>query len=85
MPSGDVFGFIGGAIMTLGFVPQVIRVYRLKSAHEISLVFTILFTLGSISWLAYGISFRLPPIILWNAITMALAVGLLLAKIKYGR
>ncbi len=83
--SGEVLGFIGGALITGGFVPQVIRVYRLKSAHEISLSFTILLILGSIFWLAYGISFRLPSVILWNAVTLALTFGLLLAKLKYGR
>ncbi len=81
----EVLGLIGGALTTSGFVPQVIRVYRLRSAREISLTFTVLFTLGIIFWIAYGIFFRLPSVILWNAITLALAVGLLVAKLKYGR
>ncbi len=85
MSLGEVLGFIGGALTTCGFVPQVIRVYRLRSAREISLTFTVLFTLGIIFWIAYGVFFRLPSVILWNAITLALAVGLLVAKLKYGR
>ncbi len=85
MFSAEGLGFLGGAIITCGFIPQVIRVYKLRSAHEISLLFTILLLLGTISWLAYGISFGLPPVILWNAITVFLALGLLFAKLKYGR
>ena len=84
MPVGEVIGFIGGALITCGFIPQVIRVFKLKSAREISLLSTISLLLGVISWLIYGIIFRLPPVILWNAITMFLALGLLYAKLKYG-
>ena len=81
---GDWLGFVAGAIMTVAFLPQVIRVYQLKSAREISLPFTILFTIGILLWLIYGVVFRLPPVILWNAVSVALATALLYAKLKYG-
>ena len=61
MLSGEWFGLIAGAITTLGFLPQVIRVYKLKSAWEISLTFAILFIIGLGCWLAYGIFLRLLP------------------------
>jgi len=71
--------------MTVGFLPQVIRVYKLKSAHEISLMFTILLLTGLIFWVVYGVYFRLPPVILWNSIAAVLGSALLYAKLKYGR
>ena len=85
MLSAEWFGFIAGAIITIGFLPQVIRVFKLKSAHEISLTFTISFLIGIGCWLAYGISLRLIPVILWNSISVILALALLYAKLKYGR
>lgn len=85
MLSAEWFGLIAGAIITIGFLPQVIRVFKLKSAHEISLTFTILFLIGIGCWLAYGISLRLTPVILWNSISVILALALLYAKLKYGR
>jgi MtN3 and saliva related transmembrane protein len=85
LPSAEGFGLIAGAIITIGFLPQVIRVFKLKSAHEISLTFTILFLIGIGCWLAYGISLRLTPLILWNSISVILALALLYAKLKYGR
>ena len=85
MLSAELFGFVAGGLMTVGFLPQVIRVYKLRSAREISLPFTILLVIGLLCWLAYGISFRLPPVILWNAIAAVLALLLLYAKLKYGR
>ncbi len=85
MPLGELLGFIGGALVTFSFIPQLIRVFRLRSAREISILFTILLLLGVILWLVYGIYFSLLPVIIWNAITAVLAATLLGAKLKYGR
>ena len=82
---GELLGFVGGALVTCSLIPQLIRVFRLRSAHEISLLFTLLLLLGIIFWLAYGIYFGLPPVILWNAIAAVLIATLLWAKLQYGR
>ena len=85
MLAGEVIGFIGGALITCGFIPQVIRVFKLRSAHEISMLFTSLLLTGIIIWLAYGISLGLTPVILWNAIGAIPVAMLLYAKLKYGK
>ncbi len=85
MPSAEFLGFVAGAFTTCAFVPQVIRVYQIKSAHDISLPFSIALVMGGICWLIYGILFRLYPVILWNALSVVLTMGLLIAKLKYGR
>lgn len=85
MPTGDLFGYIAGALATGSLIPQVLRVFKLKSAREISLLFTSLLMAGILLWLGYGIYFKLGPIILWNAISGVLLSLLLYAKLKYGR
>ena len=81
----ELLGFGGGLLITLGFIPQVWRLFRLKSAHEISLPFTLFFLVGGMCWLAYGVLLNLPPVILWNAITLVLVSAMLYAKVKYGK
>jgi len=81
----ELLGFIGGALITIGFIPQVWRLFKLKSAHEISLTFTILFILGAAFWLSYGISMRLASVILWNVISLVIMCAILYAKLRYGR
>ena len=81
---GEYLGFVAGAFVTCSLIPQVIRVFQLKSAREISMLFTTLLLAGLIIWLAYGIFFRLTPVILWNAIGIVIAAILLYAKLKYG-
>jgi MtN3 and saliva related transmembrane protein len=78
-------GLVGGAIGTIGFLPQVIRVLKLKSAHEISLLWSISFIIGIGCWLTYGIVLRLTSIILWSSISVILGFTLIYAKLKYGR
>ena len=85
MLSAEVFGFIGGGLITCSLIPQVYRVFKLRSAREISLLFNIMLLMGLVFWIAYGTSFSLVPVILWNSIALVLVAGLLFAKLKYGR
>jgi len=81
----EILGFVGGSLITVAFIPQVWRLYRLKSAREISLPFNILFLMGGMCWLAYGISKDLLSVIVSNVVNLALVLAMLYAKVKYGR
>ena len=81
----EILGFVGGAITTVSLVPQVWRLFRLKSAREISMFFAITLLVGVVCWLIYGILLNLSPVIVWNAITVPFALAMLYAKIKYGK
>ena len=81
----EYLGYIGGVLTTFCYVPQIVRVFRLKSAKEISLPFTIMLLIGVVIWLMYGILLSLVPIILWNSIGVVVVILLLFAKLKFGR
>jgi MtN3 and saliva related transmembrane protein len=81
----EAFGWIAGAFTTFSFIPQVIRVIRLRSAREISFLFSLTLLIGIFLWLGYGIAKESIPLILWNGMG-AVSVGILLyAKIRYGK
>jgi len=81
----EYLGYAGGMLTTFCYVPQIIRVFRLKSAKEISLLFTIVLLTGQVVWLFYGIFLGLVPIILWNSLGVIITACLLYAKLKFGR
>jgi MtN3 and saliva related transmembrane protein len=81
----EFLGFVSGAIMTSSMIPQVWKLFKLRSAREISLPFTLLFLIGTICWLSYGIVLSLTPVILWNAVTMVSALAMVYAKFKFNR
>jgi MtN3 and saliva related transmembrane protein len=85
LPSSEILGLVAGVFTTFATVPQIMRVYKLKSACEISLIFTSALLTGVTIWLVYGIILRLTPLILWNSIGFVLNSWLLVLKLKYGR
>ena len=85
MDIAEILGLIAGAFVTCSLIPQVIKVFQLKSAREISILFTTLLFLGVICWLTYGIYLKLLPVILWNAIGAILVSLLIYGKLRYGK
>jgi MtN3 and saliva related transmembrane protein len=85
LSSSDILGLVAGVFTTFAVIPQIMRVYKLKSAHEISLIFTATLLTGVLIWLVYGIVLGLAPLIIWNSIGAVLNACLLLAKFRYGR
>lgn len=76
-------GFAAGTLTTIAFVPQVVKIWKSKHAHDISLAMFAIFSTGVTLWLAYGVLIDSLPVILANSITLALALAILLLKLKY--
>ena len=81
----EIFGFIGGTLISIAMIPQVVRLFKLKSAREISLLFTSLLVIGGIFWLIYGLVLARPSIIYTNVIAVSLSGLMVFAKLKWGR
>lgn len=58
-PAINTIGLVAAFSTTTAFVPQLVRVLRLKSARDISLHMFLLFSFGEAMWLMYGIAHSL--------------------------
>ena len=67
------------------FVPQIIKVVKLKSAHDVSLMMIIQMGAGVGLWAVYGIARRDPIIILANTVSFVTLIILLFLYFAYGR
>lgn len=76
-------GSVAALCTTGAFVPQVIRVVRLKHAEEISLATFVAFSAGTFAWLVYGLLINSLPVVVANAATCALSVSIVLVRLKY--
>ncbi len=76
-------GFFAGFCTTIAFLPQAIKTWKTKSTKDISLLMFLIFITGVFFWLIYGILINELPLIVANAITLVLALSILVAKIKY--
>ena len=81
----DGIGFVAAFCTTVAFVPQLVRVLKLRSAREISLGTFLLFSIGIFLWLLYGIYSGSKPVIASNAATLGLSLSILYLKVRYGR
>ena len=83
--STDLIGYGAAILTTAAFVPQALHSWSSRDLSGISLTMYSLFTLGVGLWLIYGINLQSLPIILANAVTLALASVVLTLKIRHIR
>ena len=83
MESSNLLGILAGTLTTVAFVPQVVKTWRSRSARDISLGMFVIFTLGVILWLFYGIHLGAWPIVVANAVTLVLSAAILYLKWRY--
>lgn len=81
----EIVGALAGTLTTIAFIPQVVKTWRSRSAEDISLFMFLLFSTGVALWLVYGIAIGSLPVIAANAITLLLAISILVLKIRYMR
>jgi MtN3 and saliva related transmembrane protein len=84
-PLFDLVGYAAAALTTASFVPQAIKSWSTRDLSGISLTMYALFTLGVALWMLYGLAIGSLPVILANAVTLALAGTVLFLKLRHSR
>jgi len=79
----NLLGMLAGTLTTVAFVPQVVKIWQSKSASDISFGMFLIFNLGLVLWLLYGIAIHSVPVIIANAVTLVLTGMILVLKIRY--
>ena len=77
----SILGLVAGTITSITFVPQVIKIWKTRSAKDLSVAMLLLLLLGVSMWLVYGILVKDVAIIYTNS--MVLAMGLLMLYFKW--
>jgi len=79
----EIIGYCAAFLTTIAFLPQAIQSWRTRDLSGISLGMYSLFTVGVGLWLVYGLIIEKWPLILANALTFALALSILLLKLRH--
>jgi len=82
-PAVNAIGLGAAVCTTVSFIPQLLRVWQLRSAREISLTMFSIYSLGVLLWLIYGICIHSTPIILANTTALVLSLAILALKIRF--
>ncbi len=81
----EVIGYMAATLTTVSFVPQLLRVIKLRSARDISLGMFLIFTAGTFAWLVYGVLTHARPVWIANAVTFVLSLSILMLKLRFDR
>ena len=79
-----LLGLTAGTLTTVAFIPQLAKAWKSRSTGDLSWGMIVTFTTGVLLWLIYGIWIDSLPVILANAVTFLLQIGIVSLKIKYG-
>jgi len=79
----EIAGHIGAFLSSVTFIPQVYRVWKTRSAKDLSLAMMVIVFTSTIIWLVYGIALNLWPVILANTIICVLSLMLIYFKVTF--
>ncbi len=79
----DWIGYLAAGLTTASFVPQAWLTFRSRDVSGISLGMYSVFTAGVALWLGYGLLAGAWPVVAANAITLVLALAILVMKLRY--
>ncbi|MBR1373047.1 SemiSWEET transporter [bacterium] len=74
---GEFLGYLAGICTAIVFLPQTIQTIRSKNVSGLSLTTYIIYCIGMISWILYGIYLHSVQMVLFNAISLIFAAIIL--------
>lgn len=76
-----ILGYVAATGTTVAFVPQLISVVKTRDTKSISLGMYIIFVIGILSWIIYGVYKKDLPLLIANSISIVLASIILVYKV----
>ena len=80
-----ILATILGVITGLANIPQIIKIFKTKSAKDLSLITNTIFFLSSIVWLLYGLQLINYPLIIANIIYILTYSLIIIGFFIYGK
>jgi MtN3 and saliva related transmembrane protein len=81
----ELLGYLAGMFTTAANAPQVIATYKKKSGEGLSFRMLLVLAIGLVLWIAYGVGSHSKPLIIFNAIALALVSSLIGMKFRFDR
>ena len=76
----ELLGFIAAALGAISFIPQLLKIWRFRSARDISIGMYVIYAISVILWLIYGVVIKSAPLILSEILTLTLVSAILIMK-----
>lgn len=82
---GEFIGYFAGVCMAISFLPQALKTCRTKDVSGFSLGTYVIYNLGVVSWVIYGVYLGSVQMVVFNSLCLCFSLPILLMVIKYRR
>lgn len=79
----ELFGWIGATLTTVSFVPQAWQILRTRQTAGVSLAMYVIFGIGVLCWMVYGVWLSAWPMIVANIVTLVLVASIIVLKLRH--
>ena len=76
----EFIGYAAAFCGTVSLIPQIVKLRKERSAKAISATMYLIYTIGVVLWLIYGIMINSIPLIIAEIITLILSIAILIMK-----
>ncbi len=81
----SIIGSSAAVLTTCAFIPQIVKIYRTKSANDVSVLTLLQLSAGVVLWIAYGAYLKNAIIVLANAVMLVSLCVTLALYFRYKR
>jgi len=78
-----LLGLAAGTLTTLSFLPQLLKAWKSRSTHDISIGMFSLLAVGITLWIVYGVVTSDLPVVVANSVTLVFVGLILVLKLRY--
>lgn len=78
-------GSTGAVLSVVTYLPQVVQLWRTRSAADISMPMLLLLTTGVAVWLGFGLVIKDVPLIVTNGLILTMSVIMIILKWQFDR
>jgi MtN3 and saliva related transmembrane protein len=79
----DIVGFAAGVLTSINIIPQIIHSIKTKEVEDISLWMFLIYDVGLILWVTYGLMIGSYPIIVMDGIACLSSLLMTYLKLRY--
>ncbi len=79
----EIIGHVGGALIAISLLPQILKSWRTKSTQDISLLWTSTLLIGLLIMVFYATAINSLPIMIFGTIEALFTLSLLVLKLRY--
>lgn len=80
-----MIGYLAASLTTFSFVPQAIKVIKTRNTEGISIIMYLMFVVGLVMWLIYGVLIDDLALSVANFMTLLFAAPILIIKLLSNR